>query len=141
VILLLGAALYLFGERPHSCDVLSLTQMPSIYRHDVPQGPGSGLSKISIRAGKSATTATGNASTMGDGVRRRDRVCWASGNPICPKRMGDHLACFIYRTFSSASPPIPNLSIYDEQFGISFNTALDTYCVKYEMGAFGLCLW
>ncbi|KAJ6626276.1 hypothetical protein B0H10DRAFT_2305801 [Mycena sp. CBHHK59/15] len=76
---------------------------------------------MSARAGKSVTTATGHSSTMADRVKRRDGVCWATGSRgplinshICPKRMGDHLARIIFRIFSSASPPIPNLSIYDK---------------------------
>jgi hypothetical protein len=44
----------------------------SIYRYDLPVGITVGLSKISQRAGKSVTTATGNASTMADRVKGRD---------------------------------------------------------------------
>ncbi|KAJ7279320.1 hypothetical protein C8J57DRAFT_1569901 [Mycena rebaudengoi] len=91
----------------------------SIYRYDVPLGVIFGLSKISqyscwkIRHHRDRKR------------EHRGRLCQAPRSSV----LGDHLACFIHRTFSSsASPLIPNLSIYDEQFGISFNTA-------YEVGA------
>ncbi|KAF8965637.1 hypothetical protein BDZ97DRAFT_1904020 [Flammula alnicola] len=100
----------------------------SIYLYDVPVGVIVGLSKMSTRTGKSVTTTTGYASTMADRVNRRDGV------HICPKRMGDHLARIIFRDFSSASPPIPNLSIYDERFGISLSNNLDAYFDIYELG-------
>ncbi|KAJ7132206.1 hypothetical protein C8R44DRAFT_612100 [Mycena epipterygia] len=113
----------------------------SIYLYDVPVGVIVGLSKISARTGKSVTAATGNASTMADRVKRRDGMCWASGSldplinsHICPKRMGDHLARVIFRNFSSALPLIPNLSIYDEIFGISFSRNLDAFFDMYELG-------
>jgi hypothetical protein len=113
----------------------------SAYLYDVPVGVIVGLSKMSTRTGKSITTATGHASTMADRVKRRDGVCWASGSRyplvnshICPKRMGDHLARIIYRDFVSASTPIPDLSIYNEIFGISFAESLDAYFDVYELG-------
>jgi hypothetical protein len=112
----------------------------STYLYDVPVGVIVGLSKMSTRTGKSITTATGHASTMADRVKRRDGVCWASGisyplvnSHICPKRMGDHLACIIFRDFSSALHPIPNLSIYDEIFGISLSKTsmcTSTYSIR-----------
>lgn len=113
----------------------------STYLYDVPVGIIVGLSKMSTRTGKSITTATGHASTMADRVKRRDGVCWVSGSRyplvnshICPKRMGDHLARTIFRDFSSASPPIPNLSIYDEIFAINLSKNLDAYFDVYELG-------
>jgi hypothetical protein len=113
----------------------------STYLYVVPVGVIIGLSKMSTRTGKSITTTTGHASTMADRVKRRDGVCWVSGSGyplanshICPKRMGDHLARIIFRDFSSASPPIPNLSIYDDIFGISLSKTLDAYFDEYELG-------
>ncbi|KAJ7875310.1 hypothetical protein B0H14DRAFT_2343285, partial [Mycena olivaceomarginata] len=113
----------------------------SVYTYRLPAGVVVGLSKISGRKNKSRTSATGDASTMAGRVQRRDGVCWATGvrsplinSHICPKRMGDHLARVIYRTFSPASPPILNLSIYDERFGLTLSRILDAYFHVYELG-------
>ncbi|KAJ7485174.1 hypothetical protein B0H11DRAFT_2279429 [Mycena galericulata] len=112
----------------------------SVYRYDIPVGITVGLSKISQRARKSVTTATENASTMADRVKRRDGECWISSvddplvnSHICPKRMGDHIGRIVFRTFTSLTPP-PNLTIYDEVFGLSLSGALDPWFGKYEMG-------
>jgi hypothetical protein len=112
----------------------------SIYRYDLPVGITVGLSKISRRVRKSVTDATGNASTMADRVKGRDGQCWvtASDDPlvnshICPKRMGDHVGRIIFRTFTSLPPP-PNLSIYNEIFGLCLSETLDAWFDKYEMG-------
>ncbi|KAH9965592.1 hypothetical protein BJV74DRAFT_869944 [Russula compacta] len=99
------------------------------------------LSKISQCEGKSRTTATGTASTMGSRVKERDgRRCWISrmGEPlvnshICPKRMGDHLLRIVYHDFVSTPPP-PALSIYNEMCGITLFSALDPFFDKYELG-------
>ncbi|KAF8191620.1 hypothetical protein K438DRAFT_1830836 [Mycena galopus ATCC 62051] len=79
----------------------------STYRYDLPVGITVGLSKISERIRKSLTTATGNASTMGDRVKRRDRTCWVTAahaplvnSHILPKRMGDHLGRIIFQNFT-----------------------------------------
>ncbi|KAJ6544594.1 hypothetical protein DFH09DRAFT_1173006 [Mycena vulgaris] len=113
----------------------------SIYRYDLPVGITVGLSKISHRARKSVSaTTTGNASTMADHVKRRDGECWVTaiddplGNShICPKRMGDHIGRIVFRTFTSLAPA-PNLSIYDEIFGLSLSKTLDAWFDKYQMG-------
>ncbi|KAJ6544088.1 hypothetical protein B0H19DRAFT_1076252 [Mycena capillaripes] len=116
----------------------------SIYLYDVPVGIILGLSKLSTRVGKSVTTGsmTGNTSTMGDRVKRRDEVCRVTkfrdpliNSHICPKHMGDPLARFTLRNFSPVSPLIlPSLSIYDEIFGLSLTKNLDAYFSKYELG-------
>jgi hypothetical protein len=98
------------------------------------------LTKISKRAGKSKTSASGNASTMVNSVMQRDRrQCWVTRttNPItnshvCPKRMGDHLLGIVYNAFVSTPPP--TLSIYDEICGITLSMALDTWFEAYELG-------
>ncbi|KDR79493.1 hypothetical protein GALMADRAFT_137314 [Galerina marginata CBS 339.88] len=112
----------------------------SIYRYDLPVGITVGLSKISQRARKSATIPIENANAMADRVKRRDGRCWVTAmlgplanSHICPKRMGDHVARIIFRTFTSLPLP-PNLSIYDEVFGLSFSLTLDAYFDEYEMG-------
>ncbi|KAJ7208050.1 hypothetical protein GGX14DRAFT_455339 [Mycena pura] len=112
----------------------------STYRYDLPVGITVGLSKISLRTSKSKTTKTGNASTMADRVNRRDGRCWvtASIDPfanshICPKRMGDYIARIIYRTFTSLDPP-PDLSIYDEIFGLNLSIILDAWFDTYKLG-------
>ena len=112
----------------------------SIYRYDLPVGTTVGLSKISQRLRKSVTTATGNASTMADRVKGRDGQCWvmAIDDPlvnshICPKRMGDYVGRIIFRTFTSL-PPLTNLSIYNEIFGLCLSKTLDAWFHKYEMG-------
>ncbi|KAJ7126824.1 hypothetical protein C8R44DRAFT_779659 [Mycena epipterygia] len=112
----------------------------SIYRYDLPVGITVGLSKISHRVRKSVTTATGNASTMADRVKRRDEECWVTAiddppanSHICPKRMGDHIGRIVFRTFTSLAPA-PNLSIYDEIFGLSLSKTLDAWFDKYQMG-------
>lgn len=99
------------------------------------------LSKISERAGKSRTSATGNASTMAKRVKQRDGgLCWVSrmNNPVtnshvCLKRMGDHLLRIVYSAFVS-SPPPPALSIYDEICGITLTRNLDAWFDTYELG-------
>ncbi|KAJ6544081.1 hypothetical protein B0H19DRAFT_1169558 [Mycena capillaripes] len=113
----------------------------SIYLYDVPVGIILGLSKLSTRVGKSVTTTTGHASTMGDRVKHRDGVCWVTGSRsppinshICPKRMGDHFTEFIFHNFSPASPPIRGLSIYDERFGITLSSNLNAFFDNYELG-------
>ncbi len=99
------------------------------------------LTKISHRENKSKTTATGNASTMANRVKGRDRqLCWVtrgldttSNSHICPKRMGDHLLGDIYRTFGST--PLPSgLSVFHEMCGITLILHLDHYFDKYEFG-------
>ncbi|KAF7360559.1 hypothetical protein MVEN_00787000 [Mycena venus] len=94
----------------------------SIYRYDLPVGITVGLSKISHRVRKSVTTATGNASTMADRVKRRDRDAWGI-------MLGESSS-----VLSHLSPPAPNLSIYDEIFGLSLTKTLDAWFDKYEMG-------
>jgi hypothetical protein len=112
----------------------------SIYRYDLPVGITVGLSKISRRARKSVSTATGNAGTMADRVKGRDGQCWVTAvdeplvnSHICPKRMGDHVGQIIFPTFTSLPPP-PNLSIYNEIFGLCLSKTLDAWFDKYEMG-------
>ncbi|KAJ6613574.1 hypothetical protein B0H10DRAFT_2047741 [Mycena sp. CBHHK59/15] len=101
----------------------------SIYRYDLPVGITVGLSKISHRVRKSAT---GNASTMADRVKRRDGECWVTAVDD-PLRMGDHIGRIVFRTFTSLAPA-PNLSIYDEIFGLSLSETLDAWFDKYQMG-------
>ena len=112
----------------------------SIYLYSVPEGVVVSLSKISARVGKSKTSTSGNANTMANLVNHRDGQCWVtgSGEPLvnghlCPKRMGDHLACVVFDTFVSAPRP-PTLSIYDEMFGISLVSTLNTWFQNYELG-------
>ena len=112
----------------------------SIYRYELPVGITVGLSKISRRARKSVIDATGNASTMANRVKGRDGQCWVTAvtdplvnSHICPKRMGDHVGRIIFRTFTSLFPP-PNLSIYNEIFGLCLSETLDAWFDKYEMG-------
>ena len=102
----------------------------SIYRYDLPVGITVGLSKISRCVWKSVIAATGRASTMVDRVKGRDGQSWvtAADDPlvnshICPKRMGDHVGRIIFRTFTSLPPP--NLSIYNEIFGLCLSETLD----------------
>ncbi|KAJ7280378.1 hypothetical protein C8J57DRAFT_1433985 [Mycena rebaudengoi] len=102
----------------------------SIYRYDLP---------VATVCGNPLPT-TGNASTMADRVKRRDRDCWVTGvddplvnSHICPKRMGDHIGRIVFHTFTSLTPP-PNLSIYDEMFGLALVKTLDAWYNKYEMG-------
>jgi hypothetical protein len=112
----------------------------SIYRYDLPVGITVGLSKISQRVRKSVTTATGNASTMADRVKGRDGQCWVTAmydplanSHICPKRMGDHVGRIVFRTFTSLPLP-PNLSIYNEIFGLCLSKTLNAWFDNYEMG-------
>ena len=110
----------------------------SIYLYDV-QAVIS-LSKISARAGKSKTSASGNASRMANCVKRRDEeLCWISradsplvNSHLCPKRMGDHLLRVVYNAF--VGPPPAGLSIYDERCGITLNRNIDTWFDSYELG-------
>ncbi|KAK2460134.1 hypothetical protein APHAL10511_007813 [Amanita phalloides] len=98
------------------------------------------LSKISERAGKSKTSVSGNASTMGTHVKQRDGKCWVSGSRdplinshVCPKRMGDHLLRIVCNNFVSTHAP-SDLSIYDEICGISLSPTLDKWFDSYELG-------
>ncbi|KIK02261.1 hypothetical protein K443DRAFT_97209 [Laccaria amethystina LaAM-08-1] len=114
----------------------------SEYRYDLPTMVTIGLSKISLRTGKSRTSASGNASTMASRVMQRDGVCWVSdledpilNSHICPKRLGDHTAQIIFETFTSTTPP-PNLSIYNEIFGLNLSNNLgglfDNHCLGFQ---------
>ncbi|KAF7360106.1 hypothetical protein MVEN_00739000 [Mycena venus] len=94
----------------------------SIYCYDLPVGITVGLSKISHRVRKSVTAATGNASTMADRVKRRDGDAWGI-------ILGESSS-----VLSHLSPPAPNLSIYDEVFGLSLSKTLNPWFGKYEMG-------
>jgi len=112
----------------------------STYRYDLPVGITVGLSKISQRLRKSVTTTTGNASTMADRVKGRDGECWVTAaldplanSHIVPKRMGDYVGRIIFRTFTPLPPP-PNLSIYNEIFGLCLLLTLDAWFDEYEMG-------
>ncbi len=99
------------------------------------------LTKISHRENKSKTTATGNASTMANRVKGRDREqCWVTrgedaiaNSHVCPKRMGDHLVRDVYRTFESTSLP-SGFSIFHEMCGITLIHHLDHYFDKYQFG-------
>lgn len=99
------------------------------------------LSKISARAGKSKTAATGNPATMARRVKDRDgNKCWLTrcefpivNSHICPKRMGDHLLRVVYNTFVAAPPP-PTLSIYDELCGVTLNPAINALFDMYQCG-------
>lgn len=113
---------------------------PSVYRYDLPTEVTVGLAKISHRQGRSETSATGNAGTMANRVMQRDGRCWASrvfgpliNSHICPKRMGDHTARIIYRTYTNATPP-SNLSIFDEVFGLNLSKTIDDLFDKYQLG-------
>ena len=77
---------------------------------------------------------------MADRVRGRDAQCWVTAaalplvnSHICPKRMGDHVGRIIFRTFTSLTLP-PDLSIYNEIFGLCLSETLDAWFDKYEMG-------
>ena len=99
------------------------------------------LSKISRRTGRSTTSAGGNATTMANHVRQRDRYeCWVTqtfdpiiNSHVCPKRMGDHLLRVIYRTFVSINVP-PALSIYSTMCGITLTSNLSIWFDLYELG-------
>jgi hypothetical protein len=99
------------------------------------------ISKISERAGKSRTTATGNPSTMASRVKQRDGdQCWVTGSSwgiinshICPKRMGDHFLREVYSAFVSTPPP-PTLTVYDERCGITLTGSFDTGFDMYQFG-------
>ncbi|KAJ7457638.1 hypothetical protein B0H11DRAFT_2320078, partial [Mycena galericulata] len=114
----------------------------SVYRYVIPGGHSVRLSKISLREGRFETTTTLSDGAMADSVKQRDGGCWVSpvygqaltNSRIVPKRMGDHLACAVFNTFASPPAPIPNVSIYDEMFGISLSKNLDPYFVNYELG-------
>ncbi|KAJ7068681.1 hypothetical protein C8F01DRAFT_1118949 [Mycena amicta] len=115
----------------------------STYSYQLPPGVVVGLSKISARDNRSKTSATGDAQagTMANRAKARDGVCWVSqlvgpliNSHICPKRMGDHLARVIYDTFSPSTTPIPDLSIYDERFGISLSASMSIYFSAYQLG-------
>ncbi|KAF8883387.1 hypothetical protein CPB85DRAFT_1338640 [Mucidula mucida] len=106
----------------------------SVYRYDVPAGITIGLSKISLREGKSIGT---------DAVKRRDEeCCWVTGieyplanTHICPKRMGDHVARIVFSTFvTSHHDGTPSLSVYDEICSLSLSMTLDTWFDTYELG-------
>src|SRR6266478_9541761 len=98
------------------------------------------LSKISQQAGKSKTTARGDASTMENHVKQRDgQQCWVSrmiypiaNSHLCPKQMGDPLLRGIYSTFVSTPPP-PTLSIYDKICGITLSVNLNASFDIYEL--------
>lgn len=105
-------------------------------------GPGVtvGLSKISRRAGRSRTSTIGNASTMANHVMQRDGKCWVTrarriliNSHICPKRMGDHTARNILRTFTTLDPSA-DVSIFDEIFGLNLISYLDGLFDVYELG-------
>jgi hypothetical protein len=112
----------------------------SIYRYDLPVGITVGLSKISQRVRKSVTTATGNASTMADRVKGRDGQCWVTGitrstseQSHLPQAHGG--SCWAnHLPYFHISPPPPNLSIYNEIFGLCLSKTLDAWFDKYEMG-------
>ncbi|KAF8886883.1 hypothetical protein CPB84DRAFT_1749862 [Gymnopilus junonius] len=77
---------------------------------------------------------------MADRVKERDGQCWVTtifdplaNSHICPKRMGDHVGRIIFRTFTSLPLP-PNLSIYNEIFGLCLSRTLDAWFDNYEMG-------
>ncbi|KAF9078370.1 hypothetical protein BDP27DRAFT_1396707, partial [Rhodocollybia butyracea] len=98
------------------------------------------LIKISLRNGKSMTSATGSPNAMADAVRRRDHGCWITGvdllaknSYVCPKRMGDEHASFIYGRYVGTPVP-PNLSIYDPCFGICLYANLDGHFDMYQLG-------
>ncbi len=114
----------------------------STYCYELPAGITVGLSKISRRTGRSVTTKTGNGSTSttASRVELRDGKCWVSraqdplvNSHICPKRIGDYLARVIYTTFTSTAHP-PDLSVYDEVFGLSLTPVLDHYFDEYLVG-------
>ena len=98
------------------------------------------LTKISKRAGKTISSAIGDASTMANSVMRRDgQQCWVTrttdpitNSHVCPKRMGDHLLRVVYNAFVSTPPPA--LSIYDEICGITLSMVLDAWFDAYEFG-------
>ncbi|KAK2467583.1 hypothetical protein APHAL10511_000438 [Amanita phalloides] len=101
------------------------------------------LSKISSRARRSITRASGHPSTMAHRVKQRDEQrCWVTrlrgplvNSHVCPKRMGDHLFRVVYSNFvSSTPPPPPTLSIYDEICGITLTRNLDASFGTYELG-------
>jgi len=136
-----GSLLVWKEPRQQWCPVATTDPLTaSIYRYDLLVGTTVGLSKISQRVRKSITTATRNASTMTDRVKERDGQCWVTtvddpvlNSHIFPKRMGDHVGRIVFRTFTSLPPP-PNLSIYNEIFGLCLSETLDAWFDKYEMG-------
>lgn len=117
----------------------------SMYRYDLPPGVTVSLSKISRREGKSVTSLTGSASTLGDctlanHLRERDGKCWVSrilsplaNSHLVPKRMGDDTAQIIFETFTSLPPP-PNLTLSDELFCLSLSLTLDSWFDDYQLG-------
>lgn len=114
--------------------------VPSVYRYNLPEHVTVGLAKISLRQGRSVTSATGNAGTMASRVMARDGRCWVSrgydpliNSHICPKRMGDHMARIIYETYTDATLPL-NFSIYHEVFGLNLTRNLDYLFDTYRLG-------
>ncbi|KAJ7103055.1 hypothetical protein B0H15DRAFT_767410 [Mycena belliarum] len=115
----------------------------STYRYELPSGITVGLSKISLRAGKSVSAENGDATAMADRVKGRDGACWISGSHgplsnghILPKRMGDHLGRLTFQTFMSSDAPNLSLpsSIYNEVFGVSLSATLDCWFDTYDFG-------
>ncbi|KAJ7510286.1 hypothetical protein B0H11DRAFT_1958305 [Mycena galericulata] len=99
-----------------------------------------GLTKLSMRFGKSKT-ADDPAVSMRTSVLERDGNCWITGlidplnnSHICPKRMGDHLAHWVFQEFCSTEDPRPGLVVLDPVFGLALSRTLDTYWDAYELG-------
>lgn len=97
------------------------------------------LTKISRRHSKSVTASVGVAKTMKTVVSVRDGHCWISrarrtrNSHVCPKRMGDEQARFIYEEFTDTATP-RDLTIFDPHFVISLTTNLDDEFDLYRIG-------
>ncbi|KIY68568.1 hypothetical protein CYLTODRAFT_351145 [Cylindrobasidium torrendii FP15055 ss-10] len=111
------------------------------YLYELPPTVVIGLSKISLRHNKSATSTTGAAATMRTAVLRRDDyTCWISrtrattfpNSHICPKRMEDAQALYILQTFCGYQGP--NVGVFHPMFGIVLSLSLDPLFDTYQLG-------
>ncbi|KIY68566.1 hypothetical protein CYLTODRAFT_453440 [Cylindrobasidium torrendii FP15055 ss-10] len=111
------------------------------YLYELPPTVVIGLSKISLRHNKSATSTAGAAGTMRTAVLRRDNdTCWISrtrastfsNSHICPKRMEDAQALCILQTFCGYQGA--NIGVFHPMFGIVLCRSLDNYFDSYELG-------
>ncbi|KAJ3756649.1 hypothetical protein EV360DRAFT_47587 [Lentinula raphanica] len=104
--------------------------------------PGSFLTitkKISLRT-QVTTESSGNDTSMRRLVQSRDVGCWVTNvtsptvnSHICPARVGDAQARYIYRIFTGTHPP-PERTAFNPRFGLLLNQNIFYWFKKYFIG-------
>ncbi|KAJ3769689.1 hypothetical protein FB446DRAFT_206217 [Lentinula raphanica] len=113
----------------------------AIYEYRVLDGHVLRITKRLPPRARSISRSIGFGRMMRESLLNRDgNTCWITGSHrvvssshICPQRVGDAQARYIYETFTAMNAP-PERTIYNPQFGILLSSRINHWFDKHHIG-------